>query len=376
MPASSPTFPTYLQMRERVPIGVWWALRGAGLVVVTVVIVTLFVDARTGFAVFWGIVVPLLPILFFVAPGFWRNVCPMATLNQLPRVLGFTRALTMPKWFREYGYVIGIGLFLVIVPARKLVFEQNGAALGVLLIASLVTPFVAGILLKGKSGWCSTMCPLLPVQRLYGQTPFLTVRNAHCRPCVGCVKNCYDFNPPVAYIADVYDSDPHRSGYRRFFAGVFPGLVVAFHEVPVAPEADALSMYAQFGTYLAVSLGIFYALEVFLKVTVVRVTSLFALAGLNLYYLYTLPAAVERIEAATGVAIPDAAAWAITTALLAASAVWAWRTLRNEGIYVAQTLAKPARVEPSAVPHLRKLHAPAAQTAPAAAPVPTQTPTG
>src|SRR6185503_12128057 len=298
--------------------------------------------------IFWGIVVPLLPILFFVAPGFWRNVCPMATLNQLPRVLGFTRALTMPKWFREYGYVIGIALFLLIVPARKLVFEQNGAALGALLITSLVAPFVAGILLKGKSGWCSTMCPLLPVQRLYGQTPFLTVRNAHCRPCVGCVKNCYDFNPPVAYLADVYDSDAHRSGYRRFFAGIFPGLVVAFHEVPVAPEVDALSMYAQFGTYLAVSLGIFYALEVFLKVTVVRLTSLFALAGLNLYYLYALPAALERIEGTLGVAIPDAVVWAISAALLAASAAWAWRTLRNEGTYVAQTLAKPARVEPSA----------------------------
>jgi len=373
MPASSPTFPTYLQMRERVPVGVWWALRAAGLAVALAVIVALFVDAPMGFTIFWGIVVPLLPILFFVAPGFWRNVCPMATLNQLPRVLGFTRALTMPKWFREYGYVIGIALFLLIVPARKLVFEQNGAALGALLITSLVAPFVAGILLKGKSGWCSTMCPLLPVQRLYGQTPFLTVRNAHCRPCVGCVKNCYDFNPPVAYLADVYDGDAHRSGYRRFFAGIFPGLVVAFHEVPVAPEVDALSMYTQFGTYLAVSLGIFYALEVFLKVTVVRRTSLFALAGLNLYYLYALPAALERIEGTLGVAIPDAVVWAISAALLAASAAWAWRTLRNEGTYVAQTLAKPARVEPSAVVHLRKPHTPATGTT--AAPAPRQTPT-
>jgi hypothetical protein len=35
-----------------------------------------------------------------------------------------------------------------------------------------------------KSGWCSSICPLLPVQRLYGQTPFMLVRNSHCAGCV------------------------------------------------------------------------------------------------------------------------------------------------------------------------------------------------
>src|SRR3712207_8158040 len=36
-----------------------------------------------------------------------------------------------------------------------------------------------GYLLKGKSGWCSSICPMLPVQRLYGQTPFVLERNDH-----------------------------------------------------------------------------------------------------------------------------------------------------------------------------------------------------
>ena len=33
------------------------------------------------------------------------------------------------------------------------------------------------------------------------------VGNNHCQPCVGCAKSCYDFNPRVAYLADLNDSD-------------------------------------------------------------------------------------------------------------------------------------------------------------------------
>ena len=42
---------------------------------------------------FWGVAVPCLPALFAIAPGLWRQVCPMAFANQLPRLLGFGRAL-------------------------------------------------------------------------------------------------------------------------------------------------------------------------------------------------------------------------------------------------------------------------------------------
>jgi hypothetical protein len=78
------------------------------------------------------------------------------------------------------------------------------------------------MVLKGKSGWCSTICPLLPVQRLYGQTPYKLVANSHCTPCVGCTKNCYDFNPKVAFLADLKDPDPYWSGYKKLFAAAFP----------------------------------------------------------------------------------------------------------------------------------------------------------
>ena len=49
-------------------------------------------------------------------------------------------------------------------PALLILFGLGGALLG-------------GIVFKGKSGWCSSICPMLPVQRIYGQTPFKAVGN-------------------------------------------------------------------------------------------------------------------------------------------------------------------------------------------------------
>jgi hypothetical protein len=39
----------------------------------------------TGLFVMWKVVIPLLPVLFLVAPGIWRNLCRLAASNQAPR---------------------------------------------------------------------------------------------------------------------------------------------------------------------------------------------------------------------------------------------------------------------------------------------------
>ena len=65
----------------------------------------------TGLFVMWKVIIPTLPLLFMVAPGLWRNLCPLAASNQTPRALKLTRALTAPNWLKEYGYVIAFALF-------------------------------------------------------------------------------------------------------------------------------------------------------------------------------------------------------------------------------------------------------------------------
>jgi hypothetical protein len=103
-------------------------------------------------------------------------------------------------------------LFLILVSSRKTLFNQNGLALGILIVVALGAAFTMGSFFRGKSGWCSSICPLLPVQRIYGQTPFVAFSHAHCQPCLGCTKNCYDLSPSNAYLADLYEPcapNPH-----------------------------------------------------------------------------------------------------------------------------------------------------------------------
>ena len=66
------------------------------------------------------------------------------------------------------------------------------------------------------------------VQRVYGQTPFVTGAQQPLQPCVGCTKNCYDFKPRVAYQADLHDPDPQWSAPRKLFVGALPGFVLGF----------------------------------------------------------------------------------------------------------------------------------------------------
>ena len=213
-PAQRNPFPNYTQMRSRLPLPAWHSLRAVSVLFAIGVCVLLVADPADGLKLWWRFLVPLLPIVWFVAPGLWRNLCPLAASNQVPRLFKFTRGLTVPDWFREYAPLAGMVMFILAVGGRRVLFNTSGPATAGLIAFALVGAFIGGTQFKGKSGWCSSICPLLPVQRIYGQTPFATVPNTHCQPCVGCTKNCYDFNPRVAYLADLYQDERHYTGYR------------------------------------------------------------------------------------------------------------------------------------------------------------------
>ena len=338
---AGPLFPNYMQVTPRVPMWVWHSLRVISVTLALVTGVLLFVRPDIGLSIFWKFFVPSLPVLFFVAPGLWRNICPMAALNQTPRLFKFTKALTLPKWFKEYSYVIGIVLLLVIIPTRRVVFNQTGWALGLVVFGALGTAFVMGLTFKGKSGWCSSICPLLPVQRIYGQTPYVKVRNSHCQPCVGCTKNCYDFNPQVAYLSDLNDDDPHYSGYRKFFIGLFPGFILGFYSVAdINTAADIPGVYLQVALYAIVSLGIFNLITSLVKVSVHKITTLFAMAALNFYYWYNFPVLSNAIAGLFGQTAPDWLIWGLRGILLALSLAWIVRTYIKENRFLAQAVGQ------------------------------------
>ncbi len=343
-----PLFPNYTQMSQRVPKRVWYLLRLLSVSLGYGIIITAFIRPQVALFIFWRMIVPILPILFFIAPGFWRNVCPMAALNQTPRLFRFSRSLTPPNWLRTHAYSIGITMFLIIVPSRKALFNRNGPALGFLLLFAFTSALLGGYVFKGKSGWCSSICPLLPVQRLYGQSPFVMVPNSYCQPCVGCAKNCYDFNPSVAHIADQYDSDRTYSGYRRFFAGVFPELVLAFYLVPDPPAISTVTMYLWIALYVLVSIGIFVVLDTFLRVSSFRITTLYGAVALNYYYLFNIPTMESTIHQLSGIHAPRGILWTAHGIVFALSAVWVIKTYRKERIYLDQTISRSSEIRTSA----------------------------
>lgn len=328
------SFPNYTQLRRYLPDPVWHAIRLISVGVALGLCLTLFLRPELGLYLFWRVLIPFVPLLFFVAPGVWRNICPLAAVNQTPRLFEFTQDRTLPKWLADYGYLVGIGLFLLLVASRKVLFNHSGPALALLILGLLGAAFLMGARYKGKSGWCSSICPLLPVQRIYGQTPFVTVANNHCQPCVGCTKNCYDFNPKAAYLADLYDEDLKFSAYRKLFVGLFPGFVLAFYTLPNPPQIGIAQMYGLFALYSLVSVGLFYAAETFFKVTSNKITVIFGAAALNLYYWFN----AGVIGALIATPPPVLFVWGLRSLVLGLTLFWIYRTWRKEAPFVEQLL--------------------------------------
>ncbi|MCC6621480.1 MAG: FAD-dependent oxidoreductase [Deltaproteobacteria bacterium] len=320
------------------PRAAWHVLRALSVASFIGLVVLLLVAPTTGLTLTWGLVVPLLPAIWLFAPGLWRNACPLATMNQLPRLLGFSRARTLPPRVAAIAYVVGIALFLGLASMRQVVFQTDGAATALMLIWLMALAFAGGVAFKGRSGWCSTFCPLLPVQRAYGQTPAVVVPNAFCKPCVGCAKNCYDFNPTAAQLADLHDDDPRYRGYRTFFVGLFPGFIVGFFNVPA--DAPALERLGLIALAAAVSLAVFTALATFLRLSTFRLAALFAGLAWTLFYLFGLPVVARALSQLTGLGpIPEVVV-ALQGAVVVAALVWLARTFGREAPFLARAAGR------------------------------------
>ncbi|QAU35649.1 FAD-dependent oxidoreductase [Janthinobacterium sp. 17J80-10] len=361
------SFPNYLQIPPLLPQRAWHVLRILTVLAALTMAVLLITQPKWALPLFWMLVVPLLPAVFMIAPGLWRNLCPMAALNQTPRLFGFSRGLAHTPRIREYSYVLGIALFFLFVSSRKWLFDQNGVASGALILFGLGAAFVGGLVFKGKSGWCSSICPLLPIQRIYGQTPLKLIGNAHCQPCVGCTKNCYDFNPKVAFLADQYDDDRYHAGYRRFFAAALPGFILAFFTMPnaVSPLASTAAtleggaIYTHFLLYAGVGMALYKTCETFLKVPVNSLNVLFGAAAFNIYYWFAASGWFAALSTLSGQwAVPVGAPYLIRVPLWIASAMWIWHGFATEGVFrrelAGKSASQAAGVGQGAVAALRK----------------------
>ncbi|MSQ14918.1 MAG: hypothetical protein EXR50_03540 [Dehalococcoidia bacterium] len=359
------------------PPRVWRVLRWLVVACALGLVYLAIVCPALALRLFWGIFVPILPLSFLVAPGLWRNVCPLVSLNQIPRTVGFTRGLTIPPEVQRFAPLVSASLFFLIIPMRKVLLDANGLALAILILTLLSLAFLGGVLFKGKSGWCTQFCPMLQVERLFGQSPLVVVPNGHCSPCVGCSVNCHDFNPTAGYLADLYDENPHLGTNRKLFAGALPWLTLAFFTQPYLSEvsvAGVAQTYAYILFFAAAGIGIFFVLNEVIGVTSQRLILWHATAAINLYYLFAVPLILERsgvtpwlqqgIVMAPSVNLPAFFGSQITPALLpqfllqagvlAISAVWLRRALPRERAFLSVGNLAPARASESVVQAARQ----------------------
>ncbi len=293
--AATQFFRNYTKREARVPMPVWWLARGAVLLAALGLSLLLILQPALGLKLFWGLAIPVVPALLVVAPGLWRQVCPMATLNQLPRLTGFGRARDLPAGLKTWAFAISVGLFLAAVSLRAPLLNHSGVLVGLGVLGALLLAFAGGVVFKGRSGWCGTFCPLAPVQRTYGQAPLLVVKNGYCNPCVGCQKSCYDFNPRAAVFSDVYDEDPRHAAQRRLFMGLLPGLILGYFLLGPVPAHGALAYLAMLAAACCASAGAYGLAVAFFPANPYRVALAFGGLALSAFYWFAGPIVVTTV---------------------------------------------------------------------------------
>ncbi len=344
-------FPPYTELPHKISRHAWQAVRVGSVLAYIAVVVTLFVRPAAGLFVFFHVVVPLWPALFFIAPGVWRNICPLSASNQLPRVTGFSRAATAPGWWTRNGFLIAAALFFGIAGARLIGLDRNGPAMGVVLAVIIASAFAGGLAFKGKSGWCSSICPLLPLQRTYGQTPYVTSPNSHCESCVGCAKNCYDFKPRAAWQADMADPEPQWSAPRILFAAALPGFIIGFFTVHAQHSGTATEKYGVLALFVLVSVGLCYVLQAVTPLSPAMVTAGFAAVAINAYYWFSGPILTDSLRQITCVDAPWLR-WPITVVIAVLTLWWLARTRVSElqFAYVTGARAEPVLLNTPTMP--------------------------
>jgi hypothetical protein len=246
----------------------------------------------------WYVAIPILPAVFFVNTTLWRGICPLATLNELGNRIGKQRAPSS-RLLLVFG-VGGLVLFHLMVPARHFLFNQNGLVLAGTVAAVGGIAVGLGALFTVRSAFCNALCPVLPVEFLYGQAPLLPLERGRCDSCTVCTpRGCLDLAGSKS-VPQLLGTTRHTSGwlstpYGGFFAAL-PGFIIGYNQVPDGSLTSAVLVY---GTTLGWSLASFLVIAA--AVLALRVSSRLALILIaaisgGLYYWYAGPAIMNQLD--------------------------------------------------------------------------------
>lgn len=244
-----------------------------------------------GLHLLWNVLIPLAPALLVIAPGVWRNVCPLASLSMAPHHFGLSKNKRMSREWRGRLYLVAFLLLIVVVPLRKVLLDSNGPILAAVLCAVGLLAIGLGVVFQGRSGWCSSLCPVYPVELLYGSQPLVTVPNAHCETCAKCVTPCSDSITGLSPRTAIHTRLARSVGI--VLTGCFPGFIFGWYQVSTYTGWEGFrNLGVAYGTPFSagiVTLSIYLLLRILWPRRERTISHVFAAAAVMTYYWFRLP---------------------------------------------------------------------------------------
>ncbi len=200
-----------------------------------------------GARIFWGFIVPIgFGIVFVLGHEFWRRICPLYFLSQIPRALGMKpkKQISQNKWLVENHLYLQFALFFLGLNMRILFVNSARPVLGAFLLLTIASAIAMNLFYGGRS-WCHYVCPFGLVQMvltgprgLLGseaqKQPPRTITQSMCRTfdketnsekitCISCKSPCMDIDSEKAYWEQL--TKPGRKlvqyGYLGLVCGYF-----------------------------------------------------------------------------------------------------------------------------------------------------------
>ena len=262
--------------------------QGISVVSTFCLVLGLFYFPDSTLHVFWGLVIPLLPVTFLISPSFWRSVCPLAVTNKAGN--RFNPKYQMPAANVSRSSALSISIFFLLVPARHFLFNEDPLILAYTTLGLLLLAYILGTQYKFKSGFCNAICPVLPVEKLYGQAPLVEFQGSRCSSCSLCTaKGCLDVAPEKSIpkvIGKFTASNRWTITPLGIFILSFPGFILGYFTLPSGVSISPLYVYG----YIALSSALSYVISQIVllssKVQFSKALPISAACSIGLYYWF------------------------------------------------------------------------------------------
>ncbi len=243
-----------------------------------------------GVTLFWNVLIPVAPALLVIGTGIWRNICPLATTAMIPDRLSISKKKQLTFSQQQTLHLFGVIALLLIIPLRHVLFDISGQATALIIMSLSLVAVTSGLIFESKSAWCSGLCPVHPVEKLYGSRVAFSLPNVQCNTCVKCSVPCPDSTKSMTTSAVKSTSSKLC---ETLMAGAFPGYIWGWFHVPDYTASFAVRNYYTVYEYPLlgglITLLLYLILKKRFRENKKLVVNFFAAAAVSCYYWFRLP---------------------------------------------------------------------------------------